>query len=205
MKAYFDISARYLHTYKPKECLQCVANGGNEVIIVMSLSVTDSGKRILVPLITVALGSCVLVVCLGQPVAGRAEPEKPALDAAQAEEEMGRQGESVFGNDPNFSGKLGYNPGGGIYYRMMLAVLIVVVLGAAAIYVSKKLLPRITNLPGKEIRVVETVYLGPRKAVHVLEVGSRRFLIGSTSENVTKLADITSDLADFCARDADYS
>lgn len=205
MKAYFDISARYLLTYKPKECLQCVANDGNEVIIVMSFSVTDSRKRILVPLITVALGSCVLVVCLGRPVAGRAELEKPALDAAQAQEEMGRQGESVFGNDPNFSGRLGYNPEGGIYYRMMLAVLIVVVLGAAAIYVSKKLLPRITNLPGKEIRVVETVYLGPRKAVHVLEVGSRRFLIGSTSENVTKLADITSDLADFSARDADYS
>lgn len=205
MKAYFDISARYLHSYEPKECLQCVANSGNEVIIVMSLSVTDSGKRILIPLITVALGSCVLVVCLGQPVAGRTEPEKPALDAAEAEEEMGRQGESMFGNDPDFSGKLGYNPEGGIYYRMMLAVLIVVVLGAAAIYVSKKLLPRITNLPGKEVRVVETVYLGPRKAVHVLEVGSRRFLIGSTSENVTKLADITSDLADFSARDADYS
>ena len=171
----------------------------------MLLRVNDSGKRTLVPLIAIALGSCLLVVCLDKPVAGRAEVEKPALDAAEAEEETGRQGESVFGNDPNFAGKLGYNPGGGIYYRMMLAVLIVVVLGAAAIYVSKKLLPRITNLPGKEIRVVETVHLGPKKAVHVLEVGSRRLLIGSTSENVTKLADITSDLADFSAHDADYS
>jgi len=188
-----------------KDAGQCVANGGYEVIIVMLLSVTDSGKRILAPLIAIALGSCLLVVCLDKPAAGRAEVEKPALDVAEAEEETGPKGESVFGNDPNFSGKLGYNPGGGIYYRMMLAVLIVVVLGAAAIYVSKKLLPRITNVAGKEIRVVETVYLGPRKAVHVLEVANRRFLIGSTSENVTKLADITSDLADFSARDADYS
>ncbi len=171
----------------------------------MSFRVTDSRKRILVLLITIALGSCVLVVYSGQPVAERAEPEKPALDASQAEEKMGLQSESVFGNDPNFSEKLDYNPEGGIYYRMMLAVLIVVVLGAAAIYVSKKLLPKITSLPGKEIRVVETVYLGPKKAVHVLEVGSRRFLIGSTSENVTKLADITSDLADSSVQDADYS
>jgi len=205
MKAYFDASAQYLHTCKRKECLQCVANGGKEVISVMSLSLTDSGKRIFVPLIIVALGSCVLVVCLGQPAAGRAEREKPALDAAEAKEDVGHQGESLFGSDPDFAGKVGYNPEGGIYYRMMLAVLIVVVLGAAAIYVSKKLLPRITNLPGKEIRVVETVHLGPKKAVHVLEVGSRRLLIGSTSENVTKLADITSDLADFSAHDADYS
>ena len=193
-----------MHTYKPKERLQCVANGGNEAIIVMLLSVTNSGKRILVPLIVAALGSCVLVVCLGQPAAGRAEFEKPAPDAAEAEEDTARQGESLFGNDPSFSERPNYNPEGGIYYRMMLAVLIVVVLGAAAIYVSRKLLPRITNLPGKEIRVAETVHLGPKKAVHVLEVANRRFLIGSTSESVTKLADITSDSAEFSPRDADY-
>ncbi|KPK45155.1 MAG: hypothetical protein AMJ65_00670 [Phycisphaerae bacterium SG8_4] len=171
----------------------------------MSLSLTDSGKKILIPLITTVLGSCVLVVCLGQPARGRSEPENPAPAAAEAEEDTSRQGESIFGDDPGFSGGLPYNTEGGIYYRMMLAVLIVVVLGGVAIYVSRKLLPRITNLPGKEIRVVETVHLGPKKAVHLLEVGSRRFLIGSTSESVTKLADISSDSADFASQDADYS
>jgi flagellar biogenesis protein FliO len=182
------------------------ADGGNEVITVMSFSVTDSRKRILVLLVAIALGSCALVICSGQPVAEQTEPEAPASDASRAAEEQGlSRSESLFGNNPEFSKGLDYNTESGIYYRMMLAVLIVVVLGGAAIYTSKKLLPKISNLPGKEIRVVETVYLGPKKAVHVLEVGSRRFLIGSTSENVTKLADITSELADFSVPDADYS
>lgn len=171
----------------------------------MSFSVTDSRKRILVLLMAIALGSCAPVVCWGQPLVEQADPEKPALDPSIAEEEIGSQGQSLFGNDTGFSKELEYNLKGGIYYRMMLAVLIVVVLGGAAIYVSKKVLPKIVNLPGKEIRVVETVYLGPKKAVHVLEVGHRRFLIGSTSENVTKLADITSDPADFSMPDVDYS
>jgi flagellar biosynthetic protein FliO len=171
----------------------------------MLLSLTDSRKRVIVLLMAVILGGCLLAVCLGQAAGERGRSEKPAPGTAEAVEEMGRQGESVFGDDPSFSDRLGYNPEGGIYYRMMLAVLIVVVLGAAAIYVSRKLLPRITNLPGKEIRVAETVHLGPKKAVHVLEVGGRRFLIGSTSESVTKLADITGDSADVSAQDADYS
>ena len=171
----------------------------------MLLSLTDSGKRVLVLLMAVVLGGCLLAVCLGQADGERGQFAKSAPGTAEAEEGMGRQGESAFGDDPGFSDRLSYNPEGGIYYRMMLAVLIVVVLGAAAIYVSRKVLPRITNLPGKEIRVAETVHLGPKKAVHVLEVGGRRFLIGSTSQSVTKLADITGDSADVCAQDADYS
>jgi flagellar biogenesis protein FliO len=33
--------------------------------------------------------------------------------------------------------------------------------------------------------------LGPRKSVHLIEIGSRRLLIGSTNENIRKLADLT--------------
>ena len=172
----------------------------------MSFSVTDSRKRVFVLSMAIALGSCALVVCWGQPAAERTEAEKSTLDDSQAQEEQEPgQDDSLFGNDRSFSEGVDYNTESGIYYRMMLAVLIVVVLGGAAIYVSKKILPKISNLPGKEIRVVETVYLGPKKAVHVLEVGSRRFLIGSTSENVTKLADITSDPVEFSVPDEDYS
>jgi len=52
---------------------------------------------------------------------------------------------------------------------------------------------RITNPPGKRIKVVETAYLGPRKAVHLLRIGDRWILVGSTNENITKLAELTSD------------
>ncbi len=74
---------------------------------------------------------------------------------------------------------------------MMLAVLLVAALGTAAIVLTKKYLPKIANLQGKEIRVIETVHLGPRKSVHLLEIGSRKLLIGSTNENISKLADLT--------------
>jgi flagellar biogenesis protein FliO len=48
---------------------------------------------------------------------------------------------------------------------------------------------------------VETVHLGPRKAVHLIDVGHRRFLIGSTNENVTKLADLNEDFADLSVQE----
>jgi flagellar biosynthetic protein FliO len=78
-----------------------------------------------------------------------------------------------------------------LFYRTMLAVLIVIVLGISAIYVTKKILPKIANTSGKEIHIVETVHLGPRKSVHLIEIGNHRFLIGSTSENISKLADLS--------------
>jgi flagellar protein FliO/FliZ len=74
---------------------------------------------------------------------------------------------------------------------MMFSVVLVVVLGAAALYMSKKVLPRITNLPGKEIRILETAHLGPRKAVHLVKIGNQRLLIGSTYESISMLADVT--------------
>jgi len=97
----------------------------------------------------------------------------------------------LFAKDPNFctrpTDKLETRE---LFFKMMLSVLLVVGLGAGAIYFSKKLLPRITNLPGKKIRIVETAHLGPRKAVHLLQIGNQQILIGSTNERITKLADI---------------
>jgi len=78
-----------------------------------------------------------------------------------------------------------------LFFKMMLSVLLVIVLGAAAIYISRKLLPRIINSPGKQIRILETAYLGSKKAVHVIEIGNQKLLIGSTNENITMLADLT--------------
>jgi flagellar biogenesis protein FliO len=84
------------------------------------------------------------------------------------------------------------SPGGReLFYKMLLSVLLVVALGVAAIYVSRKLLPRIANLPGKQIRVVETAYIAPRKGIHLIQIGTRRLLIASTNEAVTMLADVT--------------
>lgn len=97
-------------------------------------------------------------------------------------------------DDSNFPGRKDERFGSGeLFYRMILAILLVVVLGVAAIYVSKRLLPKITTLPGKEIRIVETVHLGQRRAIHLIEAGGRRIMIGSTNEAITKLAEVGSE------------
>jgi len=79
---------------------------------------------------------------------------------------------------------------GELFYKMLLAVFIVIVLGIAAIYFSKKLLPKFTQFPGKEIRVIETVHLGRQRALHLVKIGNRKILIGVTGESITKISDI---------------
>ncbi len=83
-----------------------------------------------------------------------------------------------------------------LFYKLMVAVLFVAALGVGAVYVSKKFLPRFTNLPGKEIGVLETVYIGNRRALHLIRINQRKLLIGSTNEQITKLADVTDAGAD---------
>ena len=85
---------------------------------------------------------------------------------------------------------------GELFFKMILMVLLVVVLGAGAIYLSKRFLPRFTRLSGKRIQVCETVHLGPRKAIHLIKIGKQAFLIGSTNENITRLADVTDELSE---------
>jgi len=135
---------------------------------------------------------------------GLARPNDSGRDAQDSHLTAGASSDGVtrnpsiaFGgalNDPNSSSSTSTGAGTReLFFKMMLSVLLVVGLGAAAIYASRKLMGRITNPPGKRIKVVETAYLGPRKAVHLLRIGDRWILIGSTNENITKLAELTSD------------
>lgn len=98
--------------------------------------------------------------------------------------------------DPNDLAGSGDGGGGDFFLRMMLMIFLVIVLGVAAIYLSRKVLPRFTQLSGKRVRVVETVHLGPRKALHLLKIGNRQLLIGSTNENIIRLADVTDALSE---------
>ena len=106
--------------------------------------------------------------------------------------------------DSNSPGQLGSSPGiPALFFRMMVSIVLVVGLGVAALYVSKKVLPRVARMSAKEIRIVETVYLGPRKALHLVEVGHHRLLIGSTHENITPLATVSDDWLDLPKSSAD--
>ena len=137
------------------------------------------------------LVGAILVVCLDKSTADEQKITDSKLKAG-----------FLLAGDPNFTA--GANNGFGsqeLFFKTMFMVVFVAILGVAAIYASKKLLPKITNLPGKEIRIAETVHLGPRKTVHLLRIGSQWLLIGSTNENITKLADVTDALTDLHAKE----
>ena len=142
-------------------------------------------KKIIAFSIVVALGITVLMVCSA---------------GSSVVEEQGQKFDNLslpFENDSNLAAQSDDIPTTReLFFKMMFSVLLIVVLGAAVIYVSKKFGARITNLPGKKIHVIEPVSLGPRKAVHLLKIGNQGLLIGSTTENITKLADVTDALSE---------
>lgn len=181
-------------------------NDSLRIVFDVPLSVAGFKKKIFLFLITVAIGGGVLVICSAQSATNGTESEKSKLDPNQSQIDAESKNSPLFANDQDFFGKSDYKPVGGEFsVRAILAVLFVLALFITAVYVSKKLLPKIANLPGKKIRIIETVHLGPRKAVHLIEIDNRRFLIGSTNENVTKLADLGSDLMDLSAKETNYN
>ncbi len=96
---------------------------------------------------------------------------------------------SSFLNDPRLSASGGHGLGNGeLFFRMMLSVGLIIGLGITALYLSKRVLPKVTHSPGKEIHILETAYLGPRKTLHLVEIGGQRLLIASTSDRITMLA-----------------
>jgi len=152
-------------------------------------------KKTVILLAIAVLSSGALAVDSAAPDANKPAQKEAASAREQPPLETDVKTGSLFANDPDFPKESPYNLGRQeLFYRTMVAVVFVIVLGTAAIYVSKRLLPKIARLPGKEIRIVETVHLGPRKAVHLLQVGHRRILIGSANESVTKLADLSEDV-----------
>ena len=142
-------------------------------------------KKIVVFLAAAALSSGAMTVWAVEPPAD--EPTKPLFPDSYR----------LPDNDANVSvGSAGHLSTRELFFKMMLAVLLVAVLGAAAIYISKKFGARIANLPGKRIHIIETTHLGQRKTVHLLKVGNQQLLIGSTSDSITKLADVTAALSE---------
>ncbi len=99
--------------------------------------------------------------------------------------------DSTFSSASDLSSSPSLGLGNGeLFFKMMLSVGLVLGLGGAALYLSKRVLPRVTQRDGKEIHILETACLGPRKALHLVEVGGQRLLIASTSDHVTMLTTV---------------
>ncbi len=172
----------------------------------MSDKMAGTKKKIIVAISTIVLFGSLLVFRSVQSDSKALGMDNKISDPCQPTKATESNLNYLFAKDSDDRVTSGYdNFGGELYSKALLAVLFVLVLGVAAIYVSKKLLPKITNLPGKEIHIVETVHLGPRKVVHLLEIGGRRFLIGSTNETINTLADLNSTMMNQSALETDIN
>ncbi len=150
-------------------------------------------KKNIVILSVIALSGCMFLLASASGGGNR-----PAADINSVNEknqpatDMQSAGESLSIADSNLFKNSDYSTSGNeLFFRMLLSVLVVAALGVAAVVLSRKVFPRISSLQGKKIRITETVYLGPRRSVHLLEVGRKQFLIGCTNENINTLADLT--------------
>ena len=168
----------------------------------MCFDVKGFKKKTIVLLIIAALGNGALIVCSDRSTAGEKASENAASESNLSLSDLKTENDDLFGHGAGFPERSGYLSGNGeFFFRAILSVLFVVVLGVAAVYVSKKLLPQLARVPGKEIRIVETVHLGPRKALHLIQIDNRRFLIGSSNENITKLAEMTDSFAEISSQE----
>jgi flagellar biosynthetic protein FliO len=77
-----------------------------------------------------------------------------------------------------------------VWGRILLSILLILVLGAAAWYAVKRFGPKVAAGRGGRMSVQETVYLGPKKALHLVRIGSQEFLLGSSSERVSLLSEV---------------
>ncbi len=121
-----------------------------------------------------------------------ASPAVAAVDVNSPSTEK----KTEFKKDANTFGKADEFSTGELFYKLITMVILVGVVGGGALYLSRKLLPNITKKTGKKIKIKETVYLGPKKCLHIVEAGNKKFLIGSTNENISNLADLTIALSD---------
>ncbi len=142
-------------------------------------------KRIATLFVALVVGSG-LVGLAAHSADPNAGPTVTAADPNAVSEATGS-----FLNDPNLAQQSGLGiDSGKLFVKMVGSVVLVIALAGAVLYLSKKVLPKVTNAAGKEIRVVETTYLGPRKALHLVEVGNQKLLIGSTNESIATLAHV---------------
>jgi flagellar biogenesis protein FliO len=115
-----------------------------------------------------------------------ATPERTGTAAATAPAlPLGRPDQPLRLGATNAAGS------GSLIWQSLAAILVVLVLGGVALYVVKRLRPRIAQARGKKMRLLETFHLGQQKALFLMEVGNQRLLLGVSRDSLRLVADVT--------------
>lgn len=128
--------------------------------------------------------AALVILCCGAPLSyAQTEPNGP-----------NEPNESIFwpGQDLTDTSNLTNTQ---LLLRMLGGMVVVIALMLAVLYLSKRVLPQLGKNAGKEIKIIETTMLGPRKYLHVIKVANQRLLLGSTNDRINMLAHLVDDLA----------
>ena len=108
--------------------------------------------------------------------------------AIGAEDEAGKSAGGFGGLDLGRE-----DPGmGSLAARALGSLLVVLVVAAGSLLAVRRLMRgSAVGGRGRMVQVLETAGLGKGKAVHLVQVGSRRYLIGAGADNVRLLGDVT--------------
>ena len=144
----------------------------------------------------ILLLSATLVICI---IAGELLSKARASEQSQNAEKADRNRTKETVEWSNYSSNLNQAKETAQFKLMKqfaIAIFFVIVLGFGAFYFSKKLVPRLTAMRGKNISVVETIHLGQNRTLFVLEIGTgQKLLIGSTNNAINFLSDVTEALS----------
>lgn len=135
---------------------------------------------------TILIASAVLVGIILLASAGKKDKQIPACGTVAAVQPQ-PGGNQLMPNDYS---------SGGIYFRMIFAIFIVAGMGAAVYWMGKRLRYNVAGGKKGRIEVLETAYLAARKTLHIVRVGNKTFLIGSTNDSISSIADISDSFAE---------
>ncbi|MBL7139328.1 MAG: flagellar biosynthetic protein FliO [Planctomycetes bacterium] len=150
-----------------------------------------SARRLYLIILAGAAGAAVLAAA-ATPCAAEKRPASLLWaneETAPADGSPNEPGSPQKGSDDRLTNR--GDDTGSLLSHSLAAVVVILALGGAALFVIKRLLPRLGVTQGRRIHIVETVYVGPRKALHLVQVGDRTLLVSGTRERLTLVADVT--------------
>lgn len=78
--------------------------------------------------------------------------------------------------------------GSSLILRTALALVFVLGLILLLAYAANRVMPRWRKIQSRNVRILETTALGPRRALHVVEFAGNRYLLASTANQVSLIA-----------------
>ncbi|HOK65205.1 MAG TPA: flagellar biosynthetic protein FliO [Anaerohalosphaeraceae bacterium] len=126
----------------------------------------------------------ILVFCLvGQWVLSASQPAEPNLPQTAQPVWLEQKPSSQSQNLDNLHQNL--------VRQLLIMILIVAIFGSGLWWFVRKYSKGLLVGKGRLITVVETVPLGPRKMLHLVEVGRKKLLLSSTPDSIRFLAELT--------------